>query len=810
MEAERHYYYHPGPNRFTFFAGVILPTISITVEATTHICAGVFFDPIPTIWHLMLVIFVPLAQLQVWFAIRRRAPDRVALAGFINSLVIGVSVYYSIVYIPLLPIGMLALLFGLGLLPLTPYLSLIAALIMRRQLKKVAATIPQRSFTLKLRGLLAGLALTTIVIGLIELPTTLTTIGMQMATSSSPQMQKEGIRFLREYGNRQAMLRSGFGRSGWATNPIASTFSIPNPVTPEDARKIYYRVTGEAIDPSINPELIGTRLVPRETIGFDRKQGGTEVGSGMLEGLSLSSSKFNASVDADGGVGYMEWTLVFQNDSSQQREARAEVQLPTGGIVSRLTLWVNGEEREAAFAGRGQVREAYQKVAIQQRRDPVLVTTSGRDRIMVQCFPVQPNKGEMKIRLGITVPLVLDDQTHARLIFPHFINKNFAVPDRVVHLVSVTGKAPMWPNNSTFITGRTENIFSVNGEVKDDALSDRGSSITLSRYGSKEMWSEDPFNPGFIITQSVVEHTPTHLQRIVLVIDTSESMHRYLEEIRNAVKSLPAELDVKLLLADTDIPAPGSIALTNLYGQDRQSLQWTLDNANFAGGADNGPALLKAWDLAAQKPGNNVIVWIHSPQRILFAPVDELRQKWEQRPYGPKLYSVQTSNGSDEIEQKLDGVDEVKLVARTGVLAVDLDNLFAQLTGRVKTLEYVRSSKKLDKHTEGPGGIHTTEHLARLWANDEVARILAPHDPSLTDEAITLAARYQLVTPVTGAVVLETAEQYRAAGLKPVDPGTVPTIPEPEMVVLLIVAGAFMIWITYVKYRKTGRGSCTV
>ena len=65
MEAERHYYYHPGPNRFTFFAGVILPTISITVEATTHICAGVFFDPIPTIWHLMLVIFVPLAQLQV-------------------------------------------------------------------------------------------------------------------------------------------------------------------------------------------------------------------------------------------------------------------------------------------------------------------------------------------------------------------------------------------------------------------------------------------------------------------------------------------------------------------------------------------------------------------------------------------------------------------------------------------------------------------------------------------------------------------------------------------------------------------------
>ena len=83
--------YHPGPNRFTFFAGVIMPTISITLEATTHICATVFFDPIPTIWHLLLVIFVPLAQLQVWFAIRSRAADRLALAGFLNTIVIGIS-----------------------------------------------------------------------------------------------------------------------------------------------------------------------------------------------------------------------------------------------------------------------------------------------------------------------------------------------------------------------------------------------------------------------------------------------------------------------------------------------------------------------------------------------------------------------------------------------------------------------------------------------------------------------------------------------------------------------------------------------
>ncbi len=75
--------------------------------------------------------------------------------------------------------------------------------------------------------------------------------------------------------------------------------------------------------------------------------------------------------------------------------------LPPGGVVSRLTLWVDGEEREAAYAGRAKVKKAYKKV-VERRRDPVLVTTCGKDRILVQCFPVPSNGGTMKIKVGIT------------------------------------------------------------------------------------------------------------------------------------------------------------------------------------------------------------------------------------------------------------------------------------------------------------------------------------------------------------------------------------------------------------------------
>jgi hypothetical protein len=799
--------YYPGPNRFTFFGGVIITTLSITVEATTHICAEVFFDPIPTIWHLLLVIFVPLAQFHVWFAIRKRT-DRLALPAFLNALTIGISLFYSIVYLPLLPMALFALLFGVGLLPLAPFLSLIASLIMRYQLRRVAATAPRRSFAVKPTGLLAGLALTVAVIGMIELPSTATTYGLYLASTATPETRSDGIRFLQKYGSKDALLRSCFNRTGWATDLIGSAFSIKSPITPAEAQKIYYRVTGETFDASIPPERVGVKLTTRDTIDFDRNQGGTSVGGGKLEGLSLASSKLDGKVDADGGVGYMEWTLVFRNDSDVQREARTEVKLPPGAVVSRLTLWVNGEEREAAFAGRSQVRAAYQRVAIQQRRDPVLVTTAGRDRILVQCFPVPPNKGEMKIRFGITLPLELQDETSAKLLLPHFVFRNFSIPNNVRHNVWIEGKTAMLPQNGVFLPSRQGDVFIVSGGISDDWLSSSSSSIKLNRDDVKETWSKDPFNQGFVITQSVAEQPPPQLRRIVLVIDTSGTMVNYIPDIQGAIASLPSELDVKLVLANAG-GLVESLTVTDPNSENANANFPTFDSSKFEGGADNAPALLKAWELAAQKQGNNAIVWIHSPQRLLLSPVDELRQRWE-RPYGPKLYSVQTRSGADEIERGLDGIDEVKSISRIASLQDDLKILFAQLTGRSKKLEFVRSTKKYEKQVQTSGAVETSDHLARLWASDEVARILAMRDKSLTDEATTLAVRYQLVTPVSGAVVLETAEQYRASGLEPVDAGTVPTIPEPEMVALLLVAGAFLIWLMYMKYRKQGRASCTV
>ena len=110
------------------------------------------------------------------------------------------------------------------------------------------------------------------------------------------------------------------------------------------------------------------------------------------------------------------------------KEVRCQMRLPKGGKDSRLTLWVNGEPREAAFKSISKVKAGYKSVAVVQRRDPLLL----------QCFPV-PARGEMKIRIGITSPL---DDDH--WVFPRVVERNFPIKGNLV-LAGVTGSGKSIP-----------------------------------------------------------------------------------------------------------------------------------------------------------------------------------------------------------------------------------------------------------------------------------------------------------------------------------------------------------------------------
>jgi Vault protein inter-alpha-trypsin domain len=635
-------------------------------------------------------------------------------------------------------------------------------------------------FSLGLLGLVAA-----------ELPTAVTRIGLQMASSPDTGISQRGVKWLRNVGSQDVILRSCYQSQQGMTDLLSWFIARGNPVSQDEARRVYYRVTGvpfNAVKPSskLNKQVRAWG----DDFEFDSALGGTTV-AGQVKGLSLATSRQDQSIDANAAVSYTEWTLVFKNISAQQREARAQVALPPGGVVSRLTLWVNGEEREAAFAGRAQVREAYNQVAIQQRRDPVLVTTSGLDRVLMQCFPVPPN-GEMKVRLGITAPLQLESNEQATLPLPYLLERNFGLNDDAKHYVWIESKQPLTAHSADLKAEQAEGgKFALRGNLTEASLSESFVHATRTS-AAMQSWAPDTLSkPSEIITQQIAAQPVTAPSRIVFVIDGSRPVKDRVSAIAATMVKLPRNVESLILFA-----SDGVVDLSQgVQNISPDAFAQRLNEADFAGGNDNLPALLRAWDAAAEKP-NSAIVWLHGAQPIEMQGITELRQRYQRRPNGPRIYDVQLIAGPNRLAEELETLSAVEPVPNR---LMGLERLFATWNGQAARYVITRAKSPRINQTDA---IESSSHLARLWANDEVKRMIAAR--AKPEDTIKLAANYQLVTSVTGAVVLETKEQYERAGLKPVNANTVPTIPEPETWALIAVVGTVLLWLFF-QQRKGQR-----
>ncbi|HKE94931.1 MAG TPA: VIT domain-containing protein [Povalibacter sp.] len=752
----------PGTPSLLF--GVILPLGTIAFELITRMCAEALFDPLPTLFHALLVTLVPAANLLVWLSFRKPLLRPQWLA-FGNGVAIGIAGFYSLLFLPLLPIAAIAILyFGIGALPWAPVFALLAAIGLYRRLRRVAAQEqrPHRMWPGLLCGILALIAL--------DLPATLTRIGVRMATAETPAEQVRGLRMLRAVGSDDVLLRLCYVRTGRATDLLGFVFDMHS-VMPEQVRTVYYRVTGTPFNAHSMPRNVQWRgRMFRDDFDFD--QGSDDVG-GQVYGLHLLSSRIDGSLDAQAALGYLEWTLVLKNDTSGQQEGRAQIALPRGAVVSRLTLWIDGEEREAAFAARGKVRQAYRNV-VRQRRDPVLVTTAGADRIALQMFPV-PAQGEMKVRIGMTVPLQLESFREGTLRLPSFQERNFGVDAALRHSVWIESKAALRSEGVDSQPVAAGNALRL--QIPDSELGRGRSTVTAARTAGEVAWTRDSLDGSHVIRQTLQAVTTTAPRRIVMVVDGSAAMKRTAAQLAESVAHLPPQPELFLVVAEDLQPADD---VPRASVADSASL---LRSYEYVGGKDNTAALARGLDKAMQVP-DSVLVWIHGPQPVLLQTSEAVEQRLARGGSSVRWYDVQTAPGPNLIAQHVEDLIQLRALSMA-----DLDRLFAswQPGGR----QFVAVRERIDSSQVLPPDAETSPHLARLWASDEVGRLLYAAHPA-RDAAIDVAWHYQLVTAVSGAVVLETQQQYDAAGLTPVPEGTVPTIPEPEEWALMVVVAVLL------------------
>jgi hypothetical protein len=606
---------------------------------------------------------------------------------------------------------------------------------------------------------------------------------------------------LRHLGNEEIMLRACYAQSGRFGDPLSEILSFGGQVSPDQAREAYYRATGAPFNALPPPR--GT-FASRWNGEWDFEQGGDAV-AGQVKGLALTESRIDGVVDGDGVWAYAEWTMVFRNDAGVQREARAQLLLPAGGVVSRLTLWINGEPCEAAFSGRDQVKRAYKSV-VTQRRDPVLVTTAGPDRVMMQCFPVPPKGGNMKIRVGVTFPLQLARADQATFGLPAIVERNFAIKPSLAHSVWLEASGPL--GDATGLL-KPENpkpdLFAVRGQLTDAQLAALPATLSAVRDPQvRTAWATAPAQvkeaSGVVVQQ--IDATPLRPPgRVVLVVDMSRTMAAAVGDVAAALAAVPAGTSLSVILAD-DVPVELTRAPVAVTSESIKPVAEQLAKAPCRGGPDSAPALCRAWDLASEAP-DGLILWVHGPQPVALGGVEALHQRYERRPDGPRLLMLQAAPGPNRVCEALDLQGDIARLDRRGTTADDLRRLFFSWSQGQPALRVSRQLAATRPTT--PGTKQTAPHLARLWAFEEVRR--AGHSGKATPgsatakEAIRLASAYQLVTPLSGAVVLETQAQYAANGLTPVDPATVPTVPEPETVFLIVIAAVAILWAIYRRRR---------
>jgi hypothetical protein len=391
---------------------------------------------------------------------------------------------------------------------------------------------------------------------------------------------------------------------------------------------------------------------------------------------------------------------------------------------------------------------------------------------------------------------------------PYFIERNFRVDGNVTHSVWIESKQPLESSSSSLKPEHpSANLFAVRGAISHVELAKAFPAVRAFRSALvSEAWTRDPFSKtGEIIAQRIEPKSSITPIRAVFVVDGSASMRDQTASIADALAKMPERGEFSLLVAADEV-----VELASMRPATRANAAeaaGALKRFDFRGGQDNLPALGRAWEIASQNP-ESVIVWIHEPVPMLFDSTDELRQRWERRPSGAHLFDLQTRRGANLIAENLSGVAAVNRLTRMGDAPQEMRRLFSRFSGGSQQFAVTRSRLPGAGRMTSGNSKETSKHLARLWASDEVANLLRLGENRSSDAAMKLASSYQIVTPLTGAVVLETQEQYQRAGLTPVSPGTVPTIPEPEEWLLMLSALLVLSWIL-LRRRFACRAVCS-
>ncbi len=562
-------------------------------------------------------------------------------------------------------------------------------------------------------------------------------LGEKLAVSKDQQQVDFGYQILKNINAAPELEIAG---DVYNYHPLSVAEAFKH-VDAADAQKMLFFITGKS---HINPEST-----------YKAYQDVSDTTPHKVIGLSLAESKMSGHVDANSLTSVMYWTMVFGNQSAQNQEAQAKIALPSGATVSRVTLWINGIPQEAAFNSTEKVTEAYEWIT-KRNRDPLLITETAPGVINMQAFPV-PKFGEMKVRIGITAALNAKSKRDFSFTAPHIISSNFGLSDAATD-VKLESNAPITSN------GEDSNSTVRNATYVYTAQLAPGNSKTyqftahrktdFTGFSARATHSKEDM----VISERLQNFTDD-VRKLAVVIDGSNAIGSKRQEIVRALGAIPKSVQTKVMVADhRDAVETFSVA---------EAIN-RLNNMEYGGGCDDTNALLAAKKHIGRN-AHGAIVWIHGPQPVVFQndqePLQGLMKRGEHR---LKIYEYQIDAGqSNELKNYLTNLDrsaspEFRTISEEDSAEKDLTKFFNSSLARGADFAIVREKVPNTHSTFTSYDFPVASRLSTIWAADEARKCAGLGD---SETAVLLGTAYRVVTPVTGAVVLEMQSDYQYQNL---------------------------------------------
>ncbi|MBX3074391.1 hypothetical protein KF913_10715 [Candidatus Obscuribacterales bacterium] len=724
--------------------GILVPalTISTTLTANAYSVCGVLWRHwFETLIQFGLLVSVPAGIAFAWSKIKNNDMRRVRLIGYVIGLSLGSALLTAVIMtasvvmkFPTMDHQGIDHIPEMSYLACVSWLAVLAASCVALQFRRHWPTKgAKRSSSVYV---LIGAALSLLALVGSEARSACIRIAEKLVVAGTSEQQQNGLNFLRQIDcERDIKLDCSTAR---AFDLSGMFLRLDN----EQNKKLYFLSTGQpyrfdlldkAEFSALPDEMLGRNVIGDKVANLSMHR---SLISGMLHPESLTST--------------IDWTFVFKNDGAEAREARAEIGLPKDAVISEMVLWINGVPKRATIASAERAKDAYQWV-VGGRRDPALVTDLGKGRVLVQCYPVAPH-AEVRIKISMKSSMKLDKAGEAVASLPTLLKSNFEVEgDHRVHLRS-DRKLMLDLDNVRHVVANN-GLHQVSGTLASAKRSRDSIDVRVHRDAKiTPVAIKDPLDSRGYIVQQYVPTTSNKPDHLVVVVDGSSAIAAHKDEIVRQLSKIPHTIPTSLIVASEQYK-------DGMQFHEIDDAIKAMKQVNFKGGQENLGAVIKGAELAGETEGGAVL-WIHGPQPALD------KELYIIAPYlvKPKFYELSIEDSVTDVNEFFKNHQEIgpfTAVARNSSFEKDLGRFLRkwQADGVDYTLRYART---FDKPAALESSIYVQDEISRLYVAQRVRELV---NKGNRWDAANLAVSYQVVTPVTSAVVLENSSDYARFGL---------------------------------------------